>query len=184
MGTAIVVGTKSFDSQVEEIGLWGIELQHVHDLRALASFPNLKSLSLVSTKVDDVGLDHISRLPLLTDLCLQEALISNQGLSRLVRLPRLTVLRLKDNLQLTNACIPALLGLRCLENLQIQETSIDYGGLLQLESMQQLKDICLHVQGTNFSFEGLLALSARMPRCRILAKGRGEFLAGVFDGKW
>jgi hypothetical protein len=99
-------------------------------------------------------------------------------------LPRLQYLRLEDNRQLTNDCIRHLLRLEALVELQVQETAIDQHGLAQLVTLPDLQHICLEVWDGSCSFESLLDLSALMPRRRILAKGRGEFCAGTFDGEW
>jgi hypothetical protein len=99
-------------------------------------------------------------------------------------LPKLKHLRLKENTQLSNACIPHLLKLKQLVDLAIHETSINQASVNQLVSMETLKDICLDVWEDNYKFDELLNLSIRMPQCRILAKGRGEFFQGKFQGRW
>jgi hypothetical protein len=50
--------------------------------------------------------------------------------------------------------------------------------------LTSLRDICIDVHDGNYTFDALSALSARMPWCTILAKGRGEFSLGTFDGDW
>jgi hypothetical protein len=102
----------------------------------------------------------------------------------LERLPDLKHLRLKENPQLSNDCIRHLLKLKRLVDLQIHETSIDQDGVNQLAVLGALEDLCLDVWKDNYSFERLLDLSARMPRCTILAKGSGEFFRGEFRGTW
>jgi hypothetical protein len=42
----------------------------------------------------------------------------------------------------------------------------------------------LDIWKNNFTQEALLALSEKMPDCSILAKGKGEFKNGSFDGIW
>src|SRR5262249_53938994 len=118
------------------------------------------------------------------NLNLQDTRISNEGLSALERLPDLKYLRLKENAHLSNACVPHLLKFKQLVDLQIHETSIDQDGVNQLVVMDTLRDICLDVWKDNYSFDALLGLSFRMPWCRILAKGRGEFFQGEFRGTW
>ncbi|MDB4778400.1 hypothetical protein OAG68_02985, partial [bacterium] len=67
-------------------------------------------------------------------------------------------------------------------DLQIHETSIDEDGLAHVVSMKALRDICLQIDNGNFTHDGLLELSRRMPNCCILAKGDGEYFAGEFNG--
>jgi hypothetical protein len=152
------------------------------ELAKLRSFPRLTSASFAGTNVDDRGLGHLAGVETLANLNLQDTKISNDGLAHLARLPRLTHLRLKDNRQLTNACIAHVLQLTHLTEIQIHETSIDQRGLDQLVALPSLTDICLDIRNDNYTVDALLALSARMPRCTILAKGRGEFRDGRFDG--
>lgn len=156
----------------------------MRELAKLRGFANLRSASFYDTGLNDEGLRYVSDVPTIENLNLQDTRISNEGLGVLERLPQLLYLRLKENEQLSNECIPHLLKLRQLVDLQIHETSIDQCGLNQFAVMGSLEDICLDVWGNNYSFEGLLGLSTRMPRCRILAKGRGEFWQGEFSGTW
>jgi hypothetical protein len=160
------------------------QIGDMRELAKLREFTNLKSASFWATGLDDVGLRFVSDVPTIENLNLQDTRISNEGLSVLERLPGLKYLRLKENRQLSNACIPHLLKLKQLVDLQIHETSIGQDGLSQLVVMDNLVDICLDVWKDNYSFDALLDLSFRMPRCTILAKGRGEFFQGEFRGTW
>lgn len=160
------------------------QIGDVGELAKLRGFTNLKSASFCGSGLDDVGLRYVSDVPTIENLNLQDNRISNEGLCVLERLPKLKYLRLKENAQLSNECIPHLLKLKQLMDLQIHETSIDQFGLNQLAVMGTLTDICLDVWGDNYSFAGLLDLSTRMLQCRILAKGRGEFWQGEFSGTW
>ena len=146
----------------------------VRELAKLRGFANLKSANFYGSGLDDIGLRYVSDVPTVESLDLQDTRISNEGLGVLARLSDLKYLRLKENAQLSNECIPHLLKLKLLENLQIHETSIDHCGLEQLAVMDSLRDICLSVDGDNYSFDGLLDLSTRMPRCAILARGEAS----------
>jgi len=157
----------------------------ISDMNALAKlreFRNLESASFYGSGLNDAGLCYVADVSTIENLNLQDTKLSNEGLSVLERLPDLKYLRLTESDQLSNECIPHLLKLKQLVDLAIHETSIDQIGLNQLAAMDTLKDMCVEVD--NCSFEGLLELSTRMPGCRILAKGRGEFWQGEFDGKW
>lgn len=181
----ISVDGQSFDPFLEH---FRFPLYHrIGDMKELAKlheFANLKSANFCGSGLDDVGLCYVSDMATIAGLDLQDTRISNEGLSVLERLSDLQYLRLKDNPQLSNECVPHLLKLTQLEDLQIHETSIDQYGLNQLAVMHSLRDICLYVEGNNYSFDGLLDLSTRMPSCTILAKGRGEFRQGEFSGTW
>ena len=137
-----------------------IHISRMDDLKKLAICPNLKSANFCGTDLDDVGLEHVSLVVTLESLDLQDTKITNDGLAHLARLPRLRYLRLKENRQLTNQCVSHLLRLENLTDLQIHETSIDQQGLESLATMPNLRDICVDVWNNNYTFDGLLALSA------------------------
>ena len=154
------------------------------ELAKLRLFARLTSVTFNGTNLDDCGLLHVASVSTLERLDLQHTKISNDGLRHLTSLRRLKYLRVKDNPQLTNDCIAHVLRLEHLVELQIHETSIDQAGVDQLVALSNLRDICLNVWQGNYVFQALIALSVRMPQCAILAKGRGEFCAGEFVGKW
>lgn len=186
MPSTIEIENQSFDTAIEHF-----RFQHYHhriedmsELAKLRLLPRLTSANFEGTNLDDRGLMHVVSVPTIDWLDLQGTQISNDGLAHLAALPRLSYLRLKENPQLTNDCIAHLLRLTALENLQVHETSIDQEGLDLLFALPDLRDLCIHVLEDNYSYEGLLALSARMPQCAILAKGLGEFRDGEFHGTW
>jgi hypothetical protein len=181
----ISIDGQLFDSSSEYISFdFYHQIGDMRELTKLRGFTNLKSANFCGSGLDDVGLRYVSDVPTIENLDLQDTRITNEGLSVLERLPNLKVLRLKENEQLSNECIPHLLKLKQLMNLQIHETSIDQFGLNQLAVMSTLTDICLYVEGDNYSFDGLLNLSNWLPLCTILAKSRGEFWQGEFTGRW
>jgi hypothetical protein len=180
----ISIDGKLFDPSSDHLSFAYHQVGDMRELAKLRGFLNLESANFCASGLDDVGLGYVSDVPTIERLNLQDTRVTNEGLSVLERLSKLKYLRLKDNAQLSNECIPHLLKLKQLVNLQIHETSIDQYGLNQLTVMGTLTDICIDVCGDNHSFVGLLNLSARMPRCRILAKGKGEFWQGEFSGRW
>jgi hypothetical protein len=181
----IYVDGEPFDASSEHFSFhYSHKIGDMKELSKLSAFTNLKSASLCGSGLDDVGLIYVSQVTTLENLDLQDTRISNQGLRVLESLPRLRILRLKGNPQLSNDGVPHLLRLKSLVDLQVHETSIDQYGLKQLAVMDNLRDICVEVWNNNYSFEMLLELSSRMPQCRILAKGRGEFYQGEFRGTW
>jgi hypothetical protein len=109
--------------------------------------------------------------------------ISNDGLALLASLPRLKCCG-SGQPPADERLHPHILRLEALVELQIHGTTIDQDGVDQLTALPNLQDLCLDVRDGNYSFHALLRLSARMPRCTILAKGRGEFCGGTFDVTW
>lgn len=185
MNQTIHVDGQPFDTTIEHFSFpLYHNIQSMEELGKLSLFPSLRSASFCGTTLDDIGLEYISRVATLENLDLQNTKITNDGLAHLARLPRLRCLRLKENSQLTNQCVPHLRRVESLMDLGIHETSIDQHGLQLLEGMGNLRDICVDVWNDNYTFDGLLALSARMPDCTILAKGHGEFAGGHFHGTW
>jgi hypothetical protein len=182
MSPTIQIDKHSFDTTIEHFAFPPYhQIEDMGELTKLALLPHLGSATFTGTGLDDRGLAGVCRASTIENLNLQGTTVSNDGLACLASLPQLHHLRLKDNRQLTNGCIPHILRLGALVDLQIHETSIDQAGVDQLATLPNLRDLCLYVEGDNYSFEALLQLSARMPRCTILAKGRGEFLAGAFE---
>ncbi len=182
----ITVDNQPFDETIEHFA-FGDDKETIDDtaeLKKLRLFKNLKSATFAGNNLDDVGLDYVCDVPTIDNLCLQETKVTDQGLASLAKLPRLMYLRLKDNPQLTDDCVPHLVRLPQLVDLQIHETSITEEGLRQLATAQTLTGICIDVWNDNYSFDGLAEVSAQMPNCTILAKGRGEFHRGKFSGRW
>ena len=180
----ITINGAPFDASTSHFSLSICQIQDMGELTKLQLFVGLRSASFAGTNLDDIGLAPVAQVKTIENLNLQDTEVSDAGLACLVNLPNLQYLRLKGNPQLTNACIPHLQRLTQLVDLQVHETSIDETGLRELAGLANLRDICVHAWQGNYSFEGLLALSARLPGCTILAKGHGEFVDGGFDGEW
>jgi len=151
------------------------DMEELHKLQYL---PRLTSASFNSTNFDDFGIKQLAKhAPGLTNLNLQDTLITDHGIKYLSPLKGLSILRLKENDQLTNACVPGLNLCRALTDLQIHETSIDQKGLamLNLPELEQL----LVSEEADFSMDFFKGLSLRMPQCNILVKSRAEFENGL-----
>ncbi|MFT3699299.1 MAG: hypothetical protein QM831_39490 [Kofleriaceae bacterium] len=162
-----------------------VSIGHIEDpddLSPLAQLP-ITQLTCAMTNLDDRGLHHICSIATLENLNIQATQVTDDGLAELVRLPALRSLRLKENHQLTNACVPSLVRCRHVEDLQIHETSIDEAALAMLR-MLPLRELCLWVTDGNFTFDKLVEFSKRVPACAILCKGRGTFRDGAFEGTW
>lgn len=159
-------------------------IQDIESLTGLQALSQLSSASFGSTGLDDRGLSLVCRVSTLDNLNLQDTLISNQGLAALRQLPLLNILRLKDNPQLDNACVPILAQLQSLNELQLHETAITSEGLALLAELTNLRELLFDEFSLGDSQEPLLALSARLPECRIVVKGRGEAFQGELIGDW
>lgn len=185
MSSPIYIDGEPFDESTEHFWFKGFHtITDMAELQKLTQFKNLRSASFFSTNLSDIGLEYVCRVKTIESLNLQSTEISNSGLRHLAKLPRLASLRLKENSQLTNECVPFLLPLKSLVDLQIHGTSIDQEGLKQLTELDGLRDICIAVWDNNYTFDALIEASKRMPKCTILAKGRGEFIQGDFHGNW
>lgn len=181
----IQIDGQEFDLSASRISFDSLRtIRNMEELQKLSALRLLKSVNFCGTNLNDIGLRFISTLKTLEHLDLQETEITNQGLAPLSQMPNLKMLRLKGNAQLTNGCMRHIREIRALTELQIQETSIDQDGLMEVVSMPQLREVCIEVWGRNYTFEGLQKLSAQMPMCTFLVKGKGEFINGAFKGVW
>jgi len=185
MEHALKVGRNYYNIKSEHFSPeLGESLKNVKSLKNLIHFSNLKSASFNDTDLNDQGLAFICNLSQLENLNLQETNISDDGLKNLTKLKNLKYLRLKENYQLTDDCVQYLIGIENLEDLQIQGTAITQKGLDQLTVMKNLKQIVVDVWKDNFTELSLTKFSENIPDCTILAKGKGEFKNGVFEGLW
>jgi len=180
----VTINGKPYDAAIAHFSCGTIQIDDMRELAKLQLFRNLRSACFAGSNLDDAGLTHLTQVATLENLNLQETEISEAGLALLARLPKLQYLRLKGNDQLTNACVCHLARLTQLVDLAVQETSIDEDGLEALVGHACLENICVDPLFAKYTFDGLRALSRRMPGCAILAKGHGEFLDGSFDGEW
>lgn len=159
------------------------QINDMRELSKLAYFPNLTSATFTGTNLDDFGLELVSNCTTIDNLSLQETQITNQGILHLKNLINLKYLRLKGNLQLDDRCILFLNHCSKLIDLQIHETNITETGLKQLH-IPGLKNIIVAIDANNFSYDFLKKRSIEKPECSILAKGKGCFLNGNFEGNW
>lgn len=185
MESAIKIGNHYYDINSDHFLLKREEpLSNFNELSYLDRFPNLKSASFSGTNLNDEGLLHLSNCSGIENLNLQETEITNAGMHYLKKLKKLKSLRLKDNPQLTNACISDLAELENLLDLQIHETGITEEGLRKLTVLENLETLIIDIWENNYTFEGLLKIASEIPNCNIVAKGDGIFYNGQFTGKW
>lgn len=170
-----------FDKSIDALSLDFIA--DTKDLICLKKFPNLQYLRLSNSNIDDEGLLYVSKCATIDNLNLQCTAITDKGIHYLTRMGSLKYLRLKECDSITNDCIPYLNKMSTLEDLQIQETGINQNGLGNL-ALQNLRFICLNIWNDNFTYDFLIKYSYRFPDCEIVAKGKGVFEQGAFDGNW
>lgn len=182
MNKTLAVGNKKYKLTSEFIKLSFDVTDEM--LNQLKMFPQLKSLNLGCTNLNDEGFKIVSSLSGLEQLNIQETEITDDGMQHLKNMLSLKDLRIKGNDQLTNNCIKHFKGMKSLKEIGIHETSIDQNGLKELLKYCDLKDVCLEVWQDNFQYSVLLELSQKYPKCEILAKGHGIFLSGMFEGRW
>ncbi len=159
------------------------EIPDMQELEKLAGFPRLSGASFGDSNLDDRGLEALSKCARLSNLNLQGTAISDAGIRHLAALPALKYLRLKDNWQLTDACASALMAFPCLQEVQLQETSVTIAGIISLLQHPSLSHIVVSPRNGNEDHAQLLALSASRPDCSILVKGYGEYSGGKYHGR-
>lgn len=177
--STIEICGQSFDKSIKHFSFKTsfFKIENMEELKQLAAFPNLESANFSDTNLNDLGLQYVCANKNIDNLDLQATQITDEGLRYLGQLKNLQYLRLKENDQLTNACIPYLNQLQNLVDLQIHETSITREGL-KLLAIQSLENLILDIDDDNFSYEDLLEFSSRYPTCEILAKGEALFYGG------
>lgn len=154
MENSIKIGNHYYDINSEHFCLkWGETLSNFNELSYLNQFPNLRSATFTNTNLNDKGLALVSNCSKIDNLNLQGTEITNEGIQYLQNLYTLRYLRLKDNLQLTDECVPYLIGLENLENIEIQETSITENSLKKLTALKYIEKLIIYVQDNNYTFE-------------------------------
>ncbi len=165
----ISVGGVRVELDAEFVDLSDREFENGDELAELLRLNRLQYADFAYSDLDDDGLAVIGRIGSLEGLDLQCTRITDGGLRHLREMPSLTALRLKENRQLTNACVEHLLEIRTLANLQIHWTSIDHDGLRGLASLPNLEFLCLRVEDDNFSAKDLDEFRRRKPDCQLVA---------------
>jgi Leucine-rich repeat (LRR) protein len=144
---------------LRDIAVLGPGLTH------LAQLPELRTLRLRQTGIRDESLPLLEKLPHLERLDLVQALITDEGLSAIGKLRTLAQLDLEAN-QLSDAGVAHLAGL---ENLRTLGLAGNEG--LTDQSFQALTSLpmltSLDLSGTAVTEQGLTALKAALPNCRI-----------------
>lgn len=109
-------------------------------LRSIATFPELRSLSLNDTEVDDQDLKVLRGLRKLEHLNLSSCWISDASAEVIGGFREMKWLELNKT-NITDRAVPHLMRLQKLEVLRICETNLTDQGILQLASLPNLKQI-------------------------------------------
>lgn len=133
----------------------------------LEGLTQLTLLNLDQTKISDPGLEHLKDLFNLQELSLRKTKITDAGLVYLEKLTRLQVLVL-DQTRITDAGLAHLKNLKLLYTLSLQDTLVGNNCLNYLASLPHIQK--LDISNTAITNAGLRRLK-EMPRLRSLALG-------------
>lgn len=161
----------SFDTRFKQLG-------NMKELKKLQEFPNLESISLNATSINDIGLQYIGQCNSITNINLTFTDITDKGISHLVNLNNLKHLRLKET-NISKNSVPYFNQMTRLISLQVHETEISGKDMenLNLTNLEELLIDC----DDDEDYTILLALSKRLTTCEIISKGKGVFSKGVFN---
>ena len=127
-------------------------------------FANVTAVYFVSPRVDDAGLEGLTRLAQLQWLDLSGTEISDSELQHLKGLSRLRGICL-DNTTISDGGLEHLKGLTQLQTLWLNDTTISDSGLEHLKGLTQL--CTLWLGGTKVSDAGVKKLQRALPNCEI-----------------
>ena len=161
----------SFETIFKQIG-------NMNELKKLQEFPNLESVSLNGTNINDIGLQYIGQCSTITNLNLTFTNITDKGIAHLVNLNSIKHLRLKET-NISKKSIQHFNQMTHLISLQVHETNISGKDMANL-NLAHLEELFVDSNDVE-DYNTLLALSNRLPSCKIVAKGKGTFFEGVFE---
>lgn len=124
-------------------------------LRSLIRLPQLQSLDLRRTDIDESGLRVLSQNPSIRRLYLQETKIDDEDIEELVAFRNLEHVALPS--QISDMGLKWICEISNLEGLYLAETSISNKGLSELKQCRTLK--LLNLSGTSVSEDGIVALN-------------------------
>ncbi len=152
-------------------------IDDMKELKKLMDFSELESISLNGTNINDIGLRYIAQCPTVTNINLTFTSISDQGIAHLSTLPNLEYLRLKET-RIGPKSVAYFNTMTSLKSLQVHETALS-GAAVEALNLPNLEELFIDAD-TPKDMDVLINVSKKMPACRIIIKGKGEFLNGVF----
>ncbi|MGD1840016.1 MAG: hypothetical protein ACFB0B_03845 [Thermonemataceae bacterium] len=150
------------------------------ELYKLLRLKNLKHLNTACADLCDQHLEVIGQITTLELLDLDSTAITDNGLQHLIPLNQLKELRLKDNPQLTDACLDFLSNIEQLKLIHIGNTSITITGLATLLAKKELATIILDTTFDTARDE-LLKITKQYPQLSITLKGTGVIANGKLN---
>ena len=123
-----------------------------------------------SERLTDTGMHQLAAFENLTLLHISRLRITDQGLAGVGRLTNLRGrLILSGCGNLTSDGLKHLTGLSGVRQLDLDKTQINDAAVVHLKKMTNLR--VLHLEETNFSPTGIVALQTALPKCAIFYTG-------------
>lgn len=124
----------------------------------LEGLPDLESLLLHDAQATDEGLKHVGKLTSLRRLFMWDAgAITDEGVAHLSELKKLEYLHL-SNAKISDESLRVLAQLPKLHGLSLQGNLFTDGGIKNLRSMVQLRQLAVGLGGCNITDDGLVYL--------------------------
>jgi hypothetical protein len=150
-------------AEVESLQLCGARISNA-SVQSLQKLPQLKSLSLRETAVDEAGLACLANLPHLESLTLEGTVIGDRALDAISGIRTLECLTFRSP-GITDAGMHHLATLPHLRQLILDHATITDTGLLELQHVRSLLE--LSVSQTQVTDEGIEALHRLRPELNI-----------------
>jgi hypothetical protein len=98
-------------------------------------FPNLKSITIYNSRLDNGSLQYLATCKNLTDVDFRGNALNNEGIKNLCKCQSLVQLSIPSNSDISDECIKDLLSLKHLSRLEVWDTRITMQGLRQLKPL-------------------------------------------------
>ncbi len=125
------------------------------DMAQVARLPALETLFVDTTRVSDVGVQHLVGNTTLVDFSCMATEVTDEGLKSVGQLKTLQVLGLGETKRITDAGLAWLSGLSNIRSLYLPGLAITDKGLAHLRGMKELRRLVLAdtpVDGSGFAF--------------------------------
>jgi hypothetical protein len=180
MSDTIIIFDQTVAIDTTYLSLVFVEQLNSTELMKIRKLSKLTTLNASNYLLNDEHLEIIGSIAGLETLHLVMTEITDEGIAYLGPLIKLQELRLKDNPQLTDACIPHLAMLQALKLIHLGNTDISVEGLTELMSKVALTTLILDSELDEY-IEPLLQLSREYPKLEILLKGTGTIAKGTLN---
>jgi hypothetical protein len=159
-------GDLGFDSEGRVISVNLSDTQATdNELAAIGVLPYVRTINCTNAGgIKGAGLESVARLPNLETLYLVGTEVDDAGLARLAGLKSLKTLHL-GRTRITDAGMPALDGLENLQTLSLGNTEVTDKGLVQLRDLRKLSTLIL--KETKTTPAGIKELHRMLPDTRI-----------------